>query len=345
LSEPPYPRTTTTPLRRARRRLRRPLPLLLALLPFFAAAAWLGAHGAGSRATRGAPACQAHECQAAFAQVAASLATPPLAPTPCAYCGQDAQRWRSLTDKPPPEIGGKSAALIEGSCGTMVYGLRPDDRLPPASLTKVVSAMVTVDRAALDEPVDVTINGWDLAADDGSSIMGIEAGMRLPVRDLLYGMLLASGNDAALALAQHLGGVSHFVDLMNAKVQQLGLTNTHFVNPDGRDTPDHYSTALDMALLGREFLAYPVLQEAATTQQYQPHWDGPAIWNDNWLLYNYDGAVGVKIGYTEQADFTIVAAARRGGRLLVVSVFGSWNLYLDSVRLLDWAFKNTKPAC
>src|SRR5581483_9624972 len=198
---------------------------------------------------------QAPECQAAVAQVAASLATPPLAPTPCAYCGQDPQRWRTLTDKPPPEIGGKSAALIEGSCGTMLYGLREADRLPPASLTKIVAAMVTADRAALDEPVDVTINGWDLAADDGSSIMGIEAGMRLPVRDLLYGMLLASGNDAALALAQHLGGVSHFVDLMNAKVQQLGLTNTHFVNPDGRDTPDHYSTALDMALLGRAFLA------------------------------------------------------------------------------------------
>jgi D-alanyl-D-alanine carboxypeptidase (penicillin-binding protein 5/6) len=317
---------------------------LLALLPLFAVAAWLGVHRPSGRATDG-PGCEAAECRPAVAEVDAKMAAAPAAPTPCAYCGQDPQRWRSLTDKPPPEIGGKSAALIEGSCGTMVYGLGADDRRPPASLTKIVSAMVAADKADLDRPVDITINGWDLAADDGSSIMGIEAGMRLPVRDLLYGMLLASGNDAALALAQHLGGVSRFVDMMNAKVHQLGLTNTHFVNPDGRDTADHYSTALDMALLGRAFLSYPVLQQVATTQQYQPHWQGPVLWNDNWLLYNYDGTVGVKIGYTEQADFTIVAAAQRGGRLLIVSVFGSWNLYLDSMRLLDWAFANTKPAC
>jgi D-alanyl-D-alanine carboxypeptidase len=193
--------------------------------------------------------------------------------------------------------------------------------------------------------VDIRINGWDLAAEDDSTIMGLEAGMRLPVRDLLYGMLLASGNDAALALADHLGGTQQFVALMNAEARERGLTNTNFVTPDGRHHDAHFSTTFDMAVLGRALLEVPALRQAVSTQTYMPQWDGQLIWNNNYMLYNFPGTVGVKTGYTEQAEYTIVAAVEREGRLLIVSVFGSWNLYLDSMRLLDWAFVHTRPAC
>ncbi len=193
--------------------------------------------------------------------------------------------------------------------------------------------------------VDIRITGWDLAADDGSSIMGIEAGMRLTVEDLVHGMLLVSGNDAALALAGHFGGTARFVEMMNARVKRLGLANTHFANPDGRDNPAHYSSALDMALLGRALLQDPALRSIVNTKSYLPHWNGRVLWNNNEMIYAYNDAVGVKIGYTEGAEFTIVTGIERDGRLLIASVFGSWNLYTDPVRLLNWAFANTRSAC
>jgi D-alanyl-D-alanine carboxypeptidase len=268
------------------------------------------------------------------------------APIPCAYCGQDPSRWRSFTTTttPPPEIGGKSAAVIEANCGTLLYGFNENERRPPASLTKIAAAMATVRHAKLTDLVDVKITGWDLAADDDSTIMGLEAGMRLPVRDLLYGMLLVSGNDAALALAEHLGS-QRFVGWMNEEATHLGLVNTHFVTPDGRDAAGHYSTALDMALMGRALLQDTLLQQVVNTKSYQPQWDRQAIWNNNEMIYAYTDAVGVKTGYTEQAEYTIVTGVERNGRLLIASVFGSWNLYWDPVRLLNWAFENTTSAC
>lgn len=345
MSQDPYLRRTTTPIRR------RPAAGRFRALPFIAVAialaiaAWqgLGASGGDGDQTSGAVPCLTAGCPPVVSDVNAGAAA--AAPAPCPYCNQDPDRWRALTDSAPPEIGGKTAALIEGSCGSMIFGLSENERRPPASLTKIAGAMVTLERAKAADVVDIRLNGWDLSAEDDSTIMGLEAGMRLTVEDLLYGMLLASGNDAARALADHLGGAGRFVDLMNARVRRLGLENTNFATPDGRDAPQQYSSALDMALLGRELLQDPALRKIVSTQQYQPHWDGQIVWNNNALLYYYEGAVGVKTGYTEQAGYTIVAAAERGGRLLVVSVFGGWHLYLDSIRLLDWAFANVKPSC
>jgi D-alanyl-D-alanine carboxypeptidase len=265
---------------------------------------------------------------------------------PSPYLGQDANRWRSMTQVAPPEIGGQAAAVIEGSCGKLIYGKDENLRLEPASLTKMVSAMVTVESTALTERVPVSINGWDLASEDESTIMGLEAGMNLSVRDLLYGMMLPSGNDAALTLADHIGGPTQFVQKMNRRVQAMGLRNTQFVNPDGRHADGQYSTALDMALIGREMMSNPLLREVARTETYLPEWSQPMLWNGNYLLYNgFEGVTGVKTGWTEEAEYTIVASARRDGRELFAGVMKSWNLYLDAMRLLDWAFKNTQPAC
>lgn len=287
--------------------------------------------------------CEASACAKMQGAAEASNSLPEL--KPCPYCGQDAALWRTQTSVEPPVVSAKSTAVVESACGSLIYGISESERLPPASLTKIVTAMAVAEQARLGDKVGVAVNGWDLVTEDGSSVMGLEAGMTLSVQDLLYGLLLPSGNDAALALAEYVGGTPRLVDLMNKRVSRLGLTNTRFVNPDGRDAPGQYSSAFDMALLGRDFLADSMLGKIAAAPSYQPDWPGGVLWNGNYLLQAYRGAIGVKIGYTDEAGYTMVAAARREGRELIVVVLGSTDLYLDATRLLDWAFLNTTPNC
>lgn len=266
-------------------------------------------------------------------------------PAPCPYCGQDPNLWRTQSVVPPPEIDGAAAALVDGSCGKLIYGLNQDEKLPPASLTKIVTAIVAVEQAKLSDQVAITIDGWELVMADGSSIMGLENGMSLHVDDLLYGLLLPSGNDAALALAEYLGGTPRFVDMMNRRVRQAGLANTNFANPDGRNAVNQYSSAFDMALLAREFARNPELRRIAGATSYMPDWGGQILWNSNYFLQLYRGAFGIKIGFTEESNYTMVAGAERNGRELFVAVLGSSDVYTDSARLLDWAFLNTRSTC
>ena len=261
------------------------------------------------------------------------------------YCGQDARRWQSQTSVRPPEIDSRNAVVMEAACGAMVYGLNQDERRPPASLVKIATALTVMDLARLDDRVAVNINGWDLAAEDGSSIMGLEKGMNLSVEDLLYGLLLPSGNDAALALADQLGGSARLVGRMNERAQKLGLQNTHFTNVDGRHNPDQYASAFDIAYLGRELMANAKLRQIVGTQRYMPHWNGIELWNGNYLHYIFPGTIGVKTGYTEEALSTIVAAVERDGRALYAAVLGSKDAYWDAMRLFNWAFANTKSVC
>jgi D-alanyl-D-alanine carboxypeptidase (penicillin-binding protein 5/6) len=271
---------------------------------------------------------------------------PTQTPTPCPACGQDENTWQRLTSGPaPPVLLGHSAALFEASCGAQIFGLNSHERLPPASLTKIATALAVVQHGNPSDIIDITINGWDLAAENGSSIMGLEAGMRLSVEELLYGLLLPSGNDAAIALGDYLGGEQKLVGYMNAEVRALGLADTHFVNPHGLDAPDHYSTTFDMALLGRALLANDYLANIVHTTFHQTDWSPKGLWNGNWLLYIYPEAVGVKTGYTEEAGGTIVSAATHEGRTLIASVFNSDDVYLDSLRLFRWAFASVGPAC
>ena len=250
------------------------------------------------------------------------------------------------SDAPPPAIRGRAGAIIEASCAAELYAKNDDVRLPPASLTKMMTALVAVQRVELSRVFDVQVNSGLMVASTGSTVMGLEPGMRLSLRDLLYGLLLPSGNDAAVEIAQDVAGSEPaFVDLMNQKAQQLGLLNTHFANPHGLDQAGLYTTALDIALLGRAVLGEPALATIVRTKSYQPGWDGPEVTNGNELLVRYPDAIGVKTGYTEQAGQTIVAAAQRNGRTLIVSVLGSWDRYSDAIALFDWAFTSTQPGC
>jgi D-alanyl-D-alanine carboxypeptidase len=177
--------------------------------------------------------------------------------------------------------------------------------------------------------------------------MGIEPGMNLSVIELLYGLFLPSGNDAALALAEHVGhgDVGTFIDLMNDEARRLGMIDTHFSNPHGLDNNGLYSSALDMAIAGRAYLEVPLLAQIATTAEYHYGEDGVQLRNGNRLLQVYPGTFGVKIGYTTKAKQTIVAGASQGGRELIISVFGSEDRYEDSIALFDWAFANLPSGC
>jgi len=267
-------------------------------------------------------------------------------PVPCLTCNQDEKTWQSKTTKTPPILGAESVALLEGSCGKMIFGARSDEPRAPASLTKIVTAMVVADDAKLEDEVDINVTGWDLVVENDSSIMGLEKGMRMPVEDLLYGLMLASGNDAALALADHLGGEAKLVEKMNEHVRKLGLRNTVLRNTHGLDAAGAQTTPLDMAFLGRDLLTYPELAKIVDTDFRSFEWhDGGGIWNGNYLTYTYEDSIGIKTGYTEEAGFLIVGAAQRDGRVLIASAFGGFDPIWDAMKLFDWAYDNVGTVC
>lgn len=249
-------------------------------------------------------------------------------------------------DAGPPLILAAAAAVIEGPCDALVHSVNAHARLSPASLTKIVTALVAAEQADIAQTVKVTIDGGALSAATNATVMGLQPGQQLSMVDLLYGMLLPSGNDAAIEIAEQVGGsVEAFAGMMNARVQAMGLEDSQFMNPTGLDEPGHYTSAYDIAMLGAELLRNPDLAFIVGTRSYQPAWNGPRITNLNLLLGQYPGALGVKTGYTEQARHTFVAAAERDGRRFVVSVLGSEDIYADATALLDWAFASAPSVC
>jgi D-alanyl-D-alanine carboxypeptidase len=248
---------------------------------------------------------------------------------------------------PPPPVSARAYAVVDRSCGALGFGWNEHERFAPASLTKIVTGLLIAQSANLQDNVEVHVSGSQMRA-RGSSIMGIEPGQVYSVLDLLYGLMLPSGNDAALALAEYAGGgdVGRFVEMMNGLANQLGMVNTHFANPHGLDAREHYSSAYDLAIAGRAALDNPLLSAISST----PNWTteggrGLSFKNGNKLLSSYAGAFGIKIGFTTAARQTIVAAAERDGRQVIVSVLGSEDRYGDTAALLDWAFASVPSKC
>ena len=258
--------------------------------------------------------------------------------------GDQQDRLTTTADSPDgaPYITAISAAVVDEKCGDLIFAKDAHRRLPPASITKIMTAIVAVETSDLDDTVDVNVD--DFYAGD-STVMGLETGMRLSLRDLMYGLLLPSGNDAAIAIARYVAGdVPAFVNRMNAKVRALGLQDTNFTNPHGLDAPGHYSSAYDMAMLGRYAMKNPEIAEIVKTKTWQPNWSGPELWNGNLLLWLYPDSDGMKIGWTEKAGQTIVASAQRDGRRLFIALMGSQDRYTDTIRLFDWAFSDSQWA-
>ena len=243
-----------------------------------------------------------------------------------------------------PYVSARSIAVVEASCGATLYGRREHDRMPPASLTKLMTAAVAIEQGSLDQMITSDVSGVQLLDETGSTIMGVEPGMTLSLRDLLYGLLLPSGNDAAIVIARGVAGSeAAFTTLMNEKAASLALDDSHFTNAHGLYEPGLESSAHDMAILARYIMQNPELRRIVSTIEWRPAWDGPSVWNGNRLITEYEGADGVKIGYTEESQQTIVASAVRDGRRLIVSAMRSLDRYQDATRLFDWAFAQPSP--
>ena len=187
------------------------------------------------------------------------------------------------------------------------------------------------------------------AAGVGYSEVGLVAGEDpWTVEQLLGGLMLRSGNDAAVALAEHLGGsVEGFSALMNAKVEALGLQNTSFANPHGLDATDHYTSARDLLAIARAAMALPTFEELVRAPEVAiprgPRGENRANTNKNRLLTEYEGALGIKTGFTSKAGLTMAAAAERDGRRLYAVVLGSNGHYADVMRLFDYGFEAFEP--
>ena len=246
---------------------------------------------------------------------------------------------RRVREAAPPEVSAQSVAILDEDSADLLYGAHEHDRVAPASITKIATTLVALEREPdLGRRIDVTISGAELAARTGSSIMGLEPGENVSVLTLLYGMMLPSGNDAAEQVALALAGDREtYVSWMNQRVVQLGLRDTHFVNPSGLDASSHYSSAYDMALLGREAMRNPMFRQLAGATSYRG--DGYRLTNLNRLLGVYPGADGVKIGSTRRAGKTMVASATRSGHRVYVVVMHSTDLPGDTTLLFNWVWR------
>lgn len=239
-----------------------------------------------------------------------------------------------------PGVTAGSAILVSltsGDGGRVLFARRTHDMRAPASLTKVVTALVARDMYKLDDIVTAT----SLVLQSHGSDLNLEPGMRITVRDLLYALLLKSANDAGVALAAHdPQGYNHFIRLMNQKARSLGGQDTHFNNPHGLDTIGHVSSAWDMALFTRELLSDPVLAAIVATKTHRMPWkDGRTriFDNHNKLIGRYAGAIGVKTGFTENAGHCLITAARTPEGLAFAVVMDSQDHYKDTTALIDYA--------
>ena len=244
----------------------------------------------------------------------------------------------------------KSAILIDYATGEVLYEKNADERLAPASMTKIGSMLLimeAIDSGKLSVDDEVTIS--EEAASMGGSQIFLEAGEVYTVHDLLKGVAIASGNDAVVALAEKLAGSQGaFVDMMNERFKELGANNTNFVNAHGLDSEGHYSTARDMAIIARELLNHEkILEYTSIYEEYLEKNDGTKTWlvNTNKLVRFYDGVDGLKTGFTETAGYCLTATAKKDDFRLISVVMGedsTENRSSDTVKLLNYGFNTYK---
>lgn len=251
-----------------------------------------------------------------------------------------------------PAIGAAGAVVMDADSGAVLYGKNKDKPLYPASITKLMTALLAYENLDPDDTVTFTENAV-FGIEFGSSNIGMDVGESITVDEALYGLMVASANEVAIALGERISGTeSSFIKLMNQRAIELGCKNTHFVTPNGLHDSDHYTTAYDMALIGREIFKHPDLIEYMSKLNYHfiPSKNQPDdfwILNTNDFLNNeieYDGIVGGKTGYTDQARETLVSFAERDGKKLICVIMREEPpfQYFDTVDLLNYAFDNFK---
>ena len=244
-----------------------------------------------------------------------------------------------VLSSPPAGISARGAVLMEASSGEIVFAQNQHARLPMASTTKIMTALVALEALPLNRSVTIPKEAVGI---EGSSIYLCE-GEALTMEQLLYALLLASANDAAVAIAIAVSGsVEAFAEAMNGRAREMGLTSTHFVNPHGLDHPEHYTTPRELAVITREALTNPDFRRICSTERKTIPLHGEEgvrlLLNHNKLLKSYDGCIGVKTGYTKKTGRCLVSAAERGGVTLIAVTLGAPDDWRDHTAMLDYGF-------
>ncbi|WP_066151635.1 D-alanyl-D-alanine carboxypeptidase family protein [Halalkalibacter krulwichiae] len=237
-------------------------------------------------------------------------------------------------------VSAQAAVLIEQESGRILYGKNQDTPLRIASITKIMTAVLAIESGKMDEMVKVSSNA---EGTEGSSIY-LRAGEKIKLEDLVYGLMLRSGNDSAVAIAEHVGGsLEGFVYMMNEKAQELGMSNTMFQNPHGLDDhEDHFSTAYDMALLTQYAMELEQYQTISATKSHRVDGEQIRVWrNKNRLLTElYKYSTGGKTGYTKRAKRTLVSTAEKNGTELIAVTLNAPSDWHDHMNLFNWAFQS-----
>ena len=240
------------------------------------------------------------------------------------------------------QVSAEACVLMEAESGKILFEKASDKRLPMASTTKIMTALVALDKGDLNTTVEIPP---EAVGTEGSS-MYLQPGECLTLSDLLYGLMLQSANDAAVAIAYEIaGGIDEFALLMNGYVERLGLENTHFTNPHGLDCEEHYTTASDLAKITREAMKNEKFCEIVSTRSKTLSDGKRRVVNHNKLLVTYDGAAGVKTGFTKRSGRCLVSSASRDGVTLIAVTLNAPNDWTDHTKLLDFGFESLEHVC
>lgn len=243
-----------------------------------------------------------------------------------------------------PEINSRAYVVIDRNSNRILCGKNETQKRKMASTTKIMTALVILEKGNLDQTIEISKK----AANTGGSRLGLKTGDKITVRDLLYGLMLRSGNDAAVALAEYAGGdIAQFSTLMNQKAEELGLTNTHFETPHGLDSDEHYTTAYELALLANEAMKNKTFATIVGTKTITITINGypKALNNTNELLGNLAGVYGIKTGFTNGANRCLVTACQRDNLDIICVVLGADTKKCrttDSIKLIEYTFNNFK---
>lgn len=249
-----------------------------------------------------------------------------------------------------PQIGAQAAILMDANTGVILYSKNIHERLYPASTTKIMTSLLAMELGNLDDIVEFSHEAVFSVPADGSN-MGMDEGESLTLEECLYGIMVASANEAANAAAEYISGsISEFVDLMNLRAKEIGCTDTHFTNTNGLHDPDHYTSVYDLALISSQYFQNEMLCKISNTPRY--HFEATATQPDDFFKNNkhqlvngeiaYDGILGGKTGFTSDSRQTLVTCAERNGMKLICVVFKeeSPNQFSDTVELFDYGFQN-----
>lgn len=238
------------------------------------------------------------------------------------------------------DVSAQSAVLIEAATGKVLYAKNENERRSMASTTKIMTSLLVAESGLING--EVTVTSAMLKGVEGTNI-GLKAGDKVSIEMLMYGMLLESGNDAAnVAACAVSGNIQSFVSLMNSKAKEIGMDSTSFETPSGLDGEAHYSTAYDMAVLGAYAVKNPTVRAVCSTKSYTADYGTPikrhTFSNHNKLLSTYEGAIGLKTGFTKKSGRCLVSVAQRGGVTLVAVTLNAPNDWQDHKKMLDYGF-------